>query len=53
MHRFPPLHDQPRPNQPRPNQPQIIAKPLPMPLPSLPWAELALFAIMALVLALT
>ncbi len=43
MHRFPPLPDQPR----------IIAKPLPMPLPSLPWAEVALFALMALVLALT
>ena len=40
MHRFPDLHDQIR----------AIAKPVP--LPSLPWAEVTLFGILALILAL-
>lgn len=39
MHRFPPL----------PEEIRIIAKPVP--LPSLPWAEVALFGILALILA--
>ena len=39
MYRFPPL----------PEEIRIIAKPVP--LPSLPWAEVALFGILALILA--
>ena len=41
MHRFPPLPDQIR----------VVAKPIP--LPSLPWTEIALFGLMALILALS
>lgn len=45
MHRFPPLEI---------SQPvRAVAKPIPLPLPSLPWAEIAVFGLMAAALALS